>query len=439
MIVGAGAVGGFFGAHLAKHHPHVSFVLRPRTLHAVHHNGLTVRSANGTFTVRPAVAGDPRDLPKPDLIILATKAYDLDPALDQLAPVLTDRTVLLTLQNGVDVEERVLARVKRGHVVGGVAFIYSKIAEPGVIEHYKRGAITIGELTGETSPQAIQIAALFTQAGLSCRISEDIRRTKWEKMCWNCAFNPLTVVIDDRISKALDQPHMLRTIEKVVGEVVTIAAALNVSLPSDMAEKVLRWSQEIRDIHTSMYDDWKSGRATEIDSLNGYIVKRGYQLGIPTPLNEALTAIVKVMTESVRQRPDVLRIDGAVIQPITLDQTALAKLPSEHQVTDVGNLDPGMRGRGIRVKGLLEIPTPAIDVDSVVFHSYDGTFTARLTLREAADHGILVYQLDEHPLPPHQGGPYRLITPGLGNACANVKGVGRIELIHSQNPTPSHT
>ena len=243
MIVGAGAVGGFFGAHLAKHHPHVSFVLRPRTLHAVHHNGLTVRSANGTFTVRPAVAGDPRDLPKPDLIILATKAYDLDPALDQLAPVLTDRTILLTLQNGVDVEERVLARVKRGHVVGGVAFIYSKIAEPGVIEHYKRGAITIGELTGETSPQAIQIAALFTQAGLSCRISEDIRSTKWEKMCWNCAFNPLTVVIDDRISKALDQPHMLRTIEKVVGEVVTIAAALNVSLPSDMAEKVLRWSR----------------------------------------------------------------------------------------------------------------------------------------------------------------------------------------------------
>jgi 2-dehydropantoate 2-reductase len=114
-------------------------------------------------------------------------------------------------------------------------------------------------------------------------------------------------------------------------------------------------------------------------------------------------------------------------------------LPSEHQVTDVGNLDPGMRGRGIRVKGLLEIPTPTIDVDSVVFHSYDGTFTARLTLREAADHGILVYQLDEHPLPPHQGGPYRLITPGLDNACANVKGVGRIELIHSQNPTPSHT
>ena len=438
MIVGAGAVGGFFGAHLAKHHPHVSFVLRPRTLHAVRRNGLTVRSANGTFTVRPAAAGDPKDLPKPDLVVLAMKAYDLDAALDQLAPVLTEQTVVLTLQNGVDTEERVLARVKRGHVIGGVAFIYSKIVEPGVIEHYKRGAVTIGELTGQTSPHVLQIAGLFTQAGLSCRISEDIRRAKWEKMCWNCVFNPLTVVIDDRISKALDQPDMLRTIERMVGEVVSVAAALNVSLPADMAEKVLRWSQEIRDIHTSMYDDWKSGRATEIDFLNGHIVKRGYELRIATPLNEALTAIVKVMTESTRQGPDVLRIDGAVIQPIILNRTALAKLPSEHQVTDVGPLHPGMRGRGIRVKGLLEIATLAIGVDSVVFHSYDRTVAARLTLRQAFDHGILVYQLDEQPLPTHLGGPYRLITPGLEHECANIKEVGRIELTHSPHSILPH-
>ena len=140
-MVGAGSVGGFFGAHLARHHPHVSFLLRPRTLRVVRERGLTIRSAAGTFTVHPRAAADPRELPTPDLVILSVKAYDLDQTLDQLEPVLTGRTVLLTLQNGVDTEDRILARFKRDCVVGGVAFIYSKIAD--LPKHYNGLGISI--------------------------------------------------------------------------------------------------------------------------------------------------------------------------------------------------------------------------------------------------------------------------------------------------------
>src|SRR5919204_2470102 len=171
LIVGAGSVGGFFGAHLAKQNPHISFLLRPRTLEAVRARGLTVKSTARTFTVHPTADSDPRRLPAPDLIILTMKAYDLDEALTQLEPVLTDRTVVLTLQNGIDTEDRILARVRRDCVVGGVAFIYSKIAEPGVIEHYKRGAVTIGELDGRRSARVEAIAALFKAAGLSCHVT----------------------------------------------------------------------------------------------------------------------------------------------------------------------------------------------------------------------------------------------------------------------------
>jgi len=428
LMVGAGAVGGFFGAHLARRNPGVSFLLRPRTLQAVRAHGLTVRSAEGTFTVRPPAAADPRDLPQPDLIILSVKAYDLDPVMDQLEPVMTPHTVLLTLQNGVDTEDRLLARFKRDCVVGGVAFIYSKIVEPGVIEHYKRGSIAIGELMGHTSPRVRQIVDLFKQAGLTCQVVEDIRRSKWEKMCWNCVFNPLTVIINDRVAKALDHPEMLQVIPQIVGEVAAVAAGLKVPLPADMAEKVVRWSQEIRDIHTSMYDDWKAGRPTEIDSLNGYVGQRGRELGIPTPLNEALTAMVKVITEREKSGPEVLRVDGAVLQPITLDRDALAKLPAEHQVQDVSTLVSGMQGRGIRVKGLLQIPALAIGADHATFHSADGRFAASLTLKQATEHGMLIYELAGGPLPAQHGGPYRLVTPGLGDLCANVKGVARIEL-----------
>ena len=114
MMVGAGSVGGFFGAHLAKRNPNVSFLLRPRTLQAVSERGLTIRSAAGTLTVRPPAASDPRELPRPDLIILSVKAYDLDEVMDQIEPVMTDRTVLLTLQNGVDTEDRLVARFHFG-------------------------------------------------------------------------------------------------------------------------------------------------------------------------------------------------------------------------------------------------------------------------------------------------------------------------------------
>ncbi len=427
LMVGAGSVGGFFGAHLAKANLSVSFLLRPKTLAAVKQNGLTIRSAKGSFTVHPPAASDPRDLPKPDLIILSVKAYDLDEVMDQIEPVLTDQTVILTLQNGVDTEDRIVARFQRDCVVGGVAFIYSKISAPGVIDHYKKGAVAIGEMMGHQSLRLLAIADLFKQAGISCQLTDDVRRSKWEKMCWNCVFNPLTIMIDDKVAKALDHPEMLRVIHQIVGEVVAVAAAVKVPLASDMAEKVVRWTQEIRDIHTSMYDDWKAGRPTEIDFLNGYVAKVGREVGIPTPVNDLLTAVIKTITERERTGPGVVRIDGAVVQPVSLDRAAIAALPAEHQL-DISTVMSSMKGKGIRMQGLLDVPALAIQADHVTVHSGDGKYSACLTLDQAKAFGVLVYELDGEPLPESKGGPFRLVTPGLGDLCANVKGVARIEV-----------
>ncbi|MGH7256097.1 MAG: ketopantoate reductase family protein, partial [Nitrospirales bacterium] len=304
MMVGAGAVGGFFGAHLAMHHSKVSFLLRPGTLQAVRERGVTIKSATGTFTVHPPAAADPRELPIPDLIILAVKAYDLDATVAQLEPVLTPQTVVLTLQNGVDTEDRILARLQRDCVIGGVAYIYSRIAEPGVIEHFKKGHLVVGELMGHQSERLSRVVNLFKTAGIPCQVSGDIRRAKWEKMCWNCVFNPLTVLINDRVAKALDHPELLGTIRQIVEEVVAVAAGVKVPLAENMADRVIQWAQEIRDIHTSMYDDWKAGRPTEIEMLNGYVVRRARELGIPVPLNEALTGLIKVITERDRPGPE---------------------------------------------------------------------------------------------------------------------------------------
>ena len=299
MIIGAGSVSGFFGAQLARKDPQVSFLLRPKTLDAVKTNGLTIRSQSvGTFTIFPQnIDSDPSQLPSPDLIILGIKGYDLHETIRQIESVMQPDTVLLTLQNGVTIEDELMAKFGQGRVVGGVAFIYSKIIEPGVIEHYKRGVLEIGEMDGQQTQRINQIAAHFSDAGITCKVSSDIRRAKWEKMCWNCVFNPLTVILNDCIAKALEHPEMLSMISMIVHEVVNVAERLGVPLGKQMAEKVVRSSQEIRDIHTSMYDDWKAGRTTEIDDLNGFIVKKGREFGVPTPLNAALTTLVKVITE----------------------------------------------------------------------------------------------------------------------------------------------
>ena len=359
---------------------------------------------------------------------MAVKAYDLDEVMAQLEPVLTEQTVILTLQNGIDTEDRLIARLKRDWVVGGVAFIYSKIAAPGVIDHYKKGAVAIGELMGQESERLLKIRDLFTAANIPCQLSKDIRRSKWEKMCWNCVFNPITVLIDDKVAKALDHPEMMGVIRQIVGEITAVSAALKVPLPPDMPERVVKWTQEIRDIHTSMYDDWKAGRQTEIRNLNGYIVDQGRVLGIPTPVNEALTAMIKTVTEREKSGAGVVRIDGAVVQPVSLDRTAMRQLPVEHQVEDVSRLMPSMKGRGIKVRGLLEVPALGITADHVTFHSLDGKYAATLTLQQARDYGVLLYEVDGEPLPDGNGGPFRLVTPGLGDLCANVKGVGRIEV-----------
>ncbi|MFO0776253.1 MAG: 2-dehydropantoate 2-reductase [Nitrospira sp.] len=427
LMVGAGSVGGFFGARLAKMNPNVSFLLRPKTLAAVKRNGLTIRSADGTFTVRPQAAADARELPRPDLIILGVKAYDLDEVLTQIESVLTEKTVILTLQNGIDTEDRLVARLHRDCVIGGVAYIYSKIAEPGVIDHYKKGAVAIGEFMGHESDRLLRVRDAFASANIPCHLSKDIRRSKWEKMCWNCVFNPITVLIDDHVAKALDHPEMTGVIRQIVGEVSAISAAMKVPLPMDMPERVVKATQEIRDIHTSMYDDWKAGRRTEIDYLNGFIVQKGRALGIPTPVNEALTAMIKTITEKEPTGSGRVRIEGAVVQPVSFDRAALAALPAEHQL-DISTVMPEMQGQGIRLKGLLDVPALAIEADHVAFHASDGKYSACLTLQQAKEYGVLVYELRGVALPDTNGGPFRLVTPGLGDLCANVKGVTRIEI-----------
>lgn len=297
LMVGAGSVGGFVGAHLAHAGVDVSFLLRPHTCEAVQSRGLTLRSGSTSFTVHPPVATDPSTLATPDVIMLGVKCYDLDEVIQQIRPVLTNDTVILTFQNGIDTEERLMAAFEGDRVVAGVIYIYTKIAKPGVIDHFARGQVTIGELSGDTdTPRINALRNLFAQTPIPCKVSRNMTRVKWEKMCWNVVFNPLTVLLNDSVAKALDHDDTLTLITDIVKETMLVAERFGVTLPPETAATVISNTQAIRDIHTSMFDDWKAGRQTEIEFLNGYLVRHARTFGISVPVNETLYRLVKART-----------------------------------------------------------------------------------------------------------------------------------------------
>jgi 2-dehydropantoate 2-reductase len=298
LMVGAGAVGGYFGALLHQSGADITFLVRPRTYEAIRGKGLIVESSKGKIAVQPKIVLEKDLTPSFDLIILAVKCYDLDAVFQQIRPIVASNTLLMTLQNGVDTEERLIQEFGRENIIGGVAFITSKLIEPGRIGHYKRGIITVGELDGKESDRLKKIHALLAGAKITSTMTHDIMKKKWEKLCWNAAFNPLSVLLDGPVSKILESPGALDVIHQVISEIIEIAKQSGVALHPDIARETIENSHGLKDFHTSMYEDWKGGRMTENRWLNGFLYQKGLSFHIPAPMNFVLFEAVRAITES---------------------------------------------------------------------------------------------------------------------------------------------
>ncbi len=305
LVVGAGAVGGYFGACLHRAGRDVTFLVRPATEAQIAQNGLRIESVEGPFTVRPALIGHASEMEAADLIVLATKCYDLIPALDAVAPLVARGAQVLTLQNGIDSEERARTHFGQDCVVAGVAYITARLARPGVIEHFRRGILTLGEWEGGISPRATALHALLSGAGFPCYLSDRMRATKWEKLCWNATFNPLSVILDAPISVVLDSPPLLSIVRAGIAEVIAVAAAEGVALSAKVADETIAVSASFRDFYTSMYEDYTHGKPTEIDALNADISRRGHQHGIPTPTHDLLHALIVGLQNQRQTRSNI--------------------------------------------------------------------------------------------------------------------------------------
>ena len=293
LVVGAGAVGGYFGALLFRSGADVTFLLRPKTYEKISQNGLEIRSVDGEFLVRPTVIQDASACTSVDLIILAVKCYDLATVLESLQVPVKNGAILLTLQNGITAEEEIFRAYPDASVLAGVAFITAKRLSSGVIVHSENGIIALGELSGEKSPRAKAVYELLSNAGISCFLKSRIRQAKWEKLCWNATFNPLSVILDRPVALILDSESLLEIVREGISEIIDVAAAEGIALNPKVIANTISVTEALRAYYTSMYEDYQNGAATEIEYLNGEVIRRGKKHGIPTPTHDMLYRLIK--------------------------------------------------------------------------------------------------------------------------------------------------
>lgn len=297
LIVGAGAVGGYFGGLLARSGEDVTFLARGEHLKAIQEKGLYIKSINGDFNVKINAVERPSDNDKYDLIIIAVKSYDLSNACNNIKGTVKNDSVLMSLLNGVDSEEIIGNIFGIEKVIGSVAFIGSQISEAGVISHTASGMITIGELDGSKSKRCKEILNIFERAKIPIKLSENIQKDIWAKMVWNTGFNAITALTGSLVSDVLSIPESRKIVEMTMKETVEVANKKGIRLSDDLAEKTVSKTLKAGEIKTSMLQDRENGKAMEIDSINGAIVRLGREMNIHVPVNETLYGALKVINK----------------------------------------------------------------------------------------------------------------------------------------------
>lgn len=301
-IIGAGAVGGYYGARLARHGHDVHFLLRS-DYQAVREHGLTIKSCDGDFHL-PAGAvrayRRPTDMPKADLVITALKTTSNDHFPELIAPLLHDNTAILTLQNGLGNEDRLAELFGRERILGGIAFVCINRGEAGSIHHLSHGLIRVGEFDAEApSQRPRQIARWFGASGVKCEAVTDLLAVRWQKLVWNIPFNGLGAALDLTTDKLIASPAGVAQVTRLMQEVIAAAAAEWVRMPPGMIDKQIESTRSMGAYRTSMQIDRQQARPLELEAILGEPLRRAQSHGVETPALEALYAMCRVVDGAI--------------------------------------------------------------------------------------------------------------------------------------------
>jgi len=300
-VVGAGAVGCYFGGMLARSGAPVTLIGRPAHIDAIARAGLAIDGVRVNERIPiGATTSLEEGLRDAGVILFCVKTVSTETAALELRPFLAPDAAILSMQNGVDNVDRIHAAIGR-HAIPVAVYVAAEMTAPGRVTHTGRGDLVIGHRAGW--PHEVDIAtlaAMFQQADIPCRISDDIETELWTKMTLNCAYNAISALTRAQYGRMVEFPEVRHLMERAVVETVAVARAEGASLSeSEMVETVFRLAARMTGATSSTAQDIARGKPTEIDSLNGYVMRRGVSLGIATPVSEALVTLVKLLEDSV--------------------------------------------------------------------------------------------------------------------------------------------
>ncbi|MDQ2934622.1 MAG: 2-dehydropantoate 2-reductase [Chloroflexota bacterium] len=307
-VVGTGGLGGYFGARLAQGGHDVHFIARGAHLAAMREGGLQIRSVFGDFALKPTethATDEPASIGPSQVVLFTVKSYDTETAAASLPSLLGPETAVISLQNGIDNDEKLASRIGWEHVAGGVAYIFAGIAEPGIIRHTGGPArILFGEIDGRRTSRLEAFLAACQRSGIDADLIPDIRVALWSKYAFICAQAGLTAATRQPIGAVRESPRTWELFRDVLEEAVSTGRAEGVPLPDDVAEGQLALATNLdASLYSSLHDDLVAGRRMELEALLGELVRRAERAGVPAPASSALYAVLLPQANALSAAP----------------------------------------------------------------------------------------------------------------------------------------
>jgi 2-dehydropantoate 2-reductase len=296
-VMAAGALGGYFGARMAAAGHDVFFIARGANLDAIRTNGLKVESVLGDlYLPDPNVTDDPAKIGLVDIVLFAVKLWDTEKAAEQALPLVGPDTRVITLQNGVDSAERLAPIFGTDNVVAGSAYIATVISAPGVVTHTSKFArMVCGRIDGKPDARLKAFTDAAQAAGIDIALSDTVDRERWQKFVFLVGLSGATATTRKPLGPILADPDTRAFFHSLMREVVAVGRAKGVSLPADFADDRMKFGESSPPtFKASLLHDLERGNRLELDWLAGKVVEFGRALGVPTPANEAVYAMLKL-------------------------------------------------------------------------------------------------------------------------------------------------
>jgi 2-dehydropantoate 2-reductase len=315
LIVGAGAVGAYMGARMARAGLEVTLFARGAHLRAMQEHGVRVLSVDGNFDARPHAIGSLEQAGAPDVILLTVKAHSLPQLAPQLARIMGPETVVVSTQNGipwwyfqtcgdewqgmrlerVDPGRAVAAAIEPQRVVGSLIYFATEIVEPGVVQHTEGNRISLGEPGGARSERCRRIAEALIHAGFRCPITTHLRQEIWVKVLGNVAFNPISALTGATLGQMVRDPEVSVIVREVMRETEAVAAKLGFELPISIEQRMVG-AAKVGEHKTSMLQDLEAGRLLELEAVVGAVVELGERVGVAMPHTRTLYSCAKLLS-----------------------------------------------------------------------------------------------------------------------------------------------